>query len=259
MIYGIYLSTMGALVQARRHDITANNLANVNTPGFKPDWAIFREVLAESLRQPGHRSEIDAILEKTGGGVWLDKTISNFKAGPLRLTGNPLDLALEDREAGKVSFFQVRKPDAAEVYYTRNGHFMLDQQRRLVTADGHLVLSPAGEPVVLPASGAFRINDDGAIFNEANEQVGQIGVVRTAEPNKLRKIGDSLFANPERAALAVDQRGIRAGVLEDSGANAIFEMVNMIEGHRLYEANMRFISIQDETLGQVVQRIAAVA
>ncbi len=259
MIYGIYLSTMGALLQARRHEITANNLANVNTPGFKPDWAIFKEVLSESMRQPGHRSEIDAILEKTGGGVWLDKTLSNFKAGPFRLTGNPLDLALEDKEPGKVSFFQVRKPGTPEIYYTRNGHFMLDQQSRLVTADGHLALSPAGEPIALPASGAFRINDDGAIFNEHNDQIGQIGVVRTAEPHKLRKIGDSLFANPERAKFAADQRGVRAGALEDSGANAISEMVNMIEGHRLYETNMRFISIQDETLGQVVQRIAAVA
>ena len=83
--------------------------------------------------------------------------------------------------------------------------------------------------------------------------------MRTAEPQKLRKIGDSLFVNSERATLTIEQRGVRAGVLEDSGANAILEMANMIEGHRLYEANMKFISIQDETLGQVVQRIAAVA
>jgi flagellar basal body rod protein FlgG len=260
MIYGMYLSTMGALVQARRHEAIANNLANASTTGFKPDWTIFRSIPAESALQPGHRTEIDALLEKTGGGVWLDRTASNFRSGPFRVTGNPLDLAIEDRDAQRTGFFMVRRPGESQVLYTRNGGFHQDLQGHLVTDSGGLVLSPERDPILLPPGETVRIDKDGVILDSRNNVLGSVGVAETADASPLRKVGDNLFADDRnQVGFTLRRGGIRPEALEESGTNPIAEMAGMIEGHRAYEANMRFLTLQDDTLGQVVTRIAAFA
>jgi len=263
MINGMYLSTMGAMVQVARHGSTANNLANTSTPGFKPDWTLYRAIPAESVLLDGNRAEIDRILQETGGGVWLERTVSDFTAGSYRATGNPLDLAIDDSKAdpGRTGFFMVRSADlAGDVYYTRDGHFMVNADGSLVNARGDHVLDTGGNPITIPAQATeVRVAEDGRIYNAADSaEIAQIGVVRTADPTKMRKIGDNLFRR-EDAELQNDQRGIQEGTIEESAANPIYEMVSMIEGYRTYEANMRFIQIQDETLGDTVRRVGAVA
>jgi flagellar basal-body rod protein FlgG len=263
MINGMYLSTMGAMVQNARHGVTANNLANSNTTGFKPDYTRFRAIPAESVLQPGHRREIDEILEQTGGGTWLDETATDFTPGAFRHTGNPFDLAIDDAQAadGRVGFFMVRPGgEAGEVLYTRDGSFRLNGSGQLVTSTGALVLDPQGGPIQIPdGAGGVRVNADGWIRSETdNTPLAQIGVVRTAEPLEMTKVGDNLFRRDD-AELANDQSGVRHSTLESSAANPIFEMVNMIEGFRSYEANMRFITIQDQTLGDTVSRVGRVA
>ncbi len=263
MINGMYLSTMGAMVQNARHGTIANNLANTNTTGFKPDWTIFRAIPAESLIEPGHRAEVDRILEQTGGGAWLERTQSDFTAGAFRYTGNPLDLAIDDAMAdkGMVGFFMVRPGgENGDVFYTRDGHLTINSEHQLVNVNGALILSPQGSSIQIPANATnINIDEHGNIRNAAdNAIVGQIGLVRTSQAEKMKKVGDNLFSR-EDAELVSDQRGIRAGSLEESAANPIMEMVSMIEGFRTYEANMKFIQLQDETLGDTVRRIAAVA
>lgn len=259
MINGMYLSTMGAMVQSSRHETVANNLANASTAGFKPDYTIYRSVPAESLLQPGHRSEIDPILERTGGGVWLDRTVSNFASGPMQSTGNPLDLALINDPAGQTGFFMLRPPEAQETFYSRDGRFHLNAASELVNTDGAKVLGPDGGPIVLEGASQVRVNPDGTIINvETNEPVGQVGVVRTAEARRMRKLGDNLWS-ANGAAMNNDQRGVQAETIELSATSAVNEMANMIESHRTYETNMKFISIQDETLGETVRRLGSIA
>lgn len=263
MINGMYLSTMGAMVQGARHDAIANNMANTNTTGFKPDWVSFRAIPAESVLQPGSRMEVDKILEQTGGGVWLEQTYTDFTPGAFQQTGNPLDLALED-EAGSVRFFMTRAgTPGSPVRYTRAGHFLQDAEGQIRTASGDLVLSAAGDGITLPPDATdIRIDDDGwitAIIEGENIQLAQVGVVQTslAEARTMKKIGDNLFA-PGDAAFDNVQAGVRSGVLEQSASDAVTEMVSMIEGHRTYEANMTFLRMQDETLGQTARRLGAV-
>ncbi len=266
MIYGMYLSTMGALVQSQRHATISNNLANTNTNGFKPDWSIFTEVPVENEYHPERRFLWDQILMKTGGGVWNDTTITNLKPGPLQFTGNVFDVALQDdTAAGTYSFFAVRSQNALEdtdVYFTRDGHFVPDDQGVLRTVSGDLVLGPDGEPIVIPMAEDFAnitINKDGMIMSTTPDEtaaIGQIGVFRTDEFFNMVKLGDNRFYS-DGAPMENWQNGVQGGYLEMSATSAITEMTNMIEASRVYETNMKFLTIQDETLGSTIRRVAS--
>ena len=262
MIYGMYLSTMGALVQTHRHATIANNLANTNTNGFKPDWSVFLEVPVENEFHPERNMHWDRILMNTGGGAWNDTTYSNLEAGPMEWTSNPFDVALHDEpHSEKYSFFTIR-PDVegAETYYSRDGHFVPDQQGILRNMAGDLVLNPDGDPinVTAPAGSVITIGEDGSIIAnnpDGNIILGQIGVERTADWDLMVKMGDNRF-RAEEAVMEDYQAGVMGGYIEKSAASAIEEMTNMIEASRIYETNMKFLTIQDEQLGNAVSRIA---
>ena len=259
MINGMYLSTMGAMVQSTRHATIANNLSNANTSGFKPDWTVFRALDAESALQGSHRGEIDEILEETGGGVWLDRTCTNFRGGTLRQTGNPLNAALEDSDPGQRSFFRIREPSSGKMLYTRDGHFTVREDGALVTHTGAQVLTADGDQIEVPPGSQLSIARDGSVIDQNNEIVGQIGVVRTADLDELTKIGGNAYEASDEARFEVYQEGVLNRYVEDSATDPIQEMVNMIEAHRTYETNMKFLTIQDETLGDTVRRVAALA
>lgn len=265
MIYGMYLSTMGALSQTQRHATISNNLANANTHGFKPDWSLFKEVPVENKFHPDRYAYWDKVLMNTGGGVWNDTTITNLAAGPMQHTGNPFDLALEDEPGSdKTSFFMIRPANAAdgEVYYTRDGHFIPDSNNILRTVTGDAVLGVDGQPVTVaaaPANSNLAVREDGSVIAttaDANTLLGQIAIRRTADYREMVKVGDSRF-RANGAQMEAWQNGVKPGYLEESSTNAIEEMTNMIEASRIYETNMRFLTIQDEQLGNAVRRIAA--
>lgn len=256
---------MGALVQSGRHATIANNLANTNTHGFKPDWSIFQAVPTENEWHPERRFQWDKILMNTGGGVWNDKTITNLSPGPLQHTGNPLDVALHDEPGSdKHSFFMIRQGDNPEgdILFTRDGHFVPDQDGVLRTVSGDLVVGPAGEPIILaPAEeGQIHVRDDGSIVNltlaGGTEVLAVLGVQRTADFADMKKLGDSRFL-ADGAMMEPWQAGVKGEYIEESATNAIEEMTNMIEASRIYDTNMRFLTIQDETLGQTVRRVGA--
>ncbi len=262
MIYGMYLSTMGALVQSQRHATISNNLANSNTHGFKPDWSLFKEVPVENEFHPERQFQWDKILMNTGGGTWNDTTVTNLAPGPMQYTGNPLDVALQDEPgSGKHSFFMIRADaEGSEIQYTRDGHFVPDQNGILRTTAGDLVVGPEGEAinVFAPPGSTLAVGENGAIIaNNAggNAILGQIGVMRTDEYFNMVKIGDNRFISDE-APMEAYQAGVNGGYLEESATSGIEEMTNMIEASRIYETNMRFLTIQDEQLGNAVRRIA---
>ena len=267
MINGLYLSTMGALVQSERNATIANNMANANTDGFKPDWVRVRSLPSESNWPPDRRLNHDEILRHTGGGAWLEPTRTNLRAGPFAHTGNPFDLALQDDpESGATSFFMVQPAggDAGTVFYTRAGHFIPCDDGVLRDPSGNTLLTPDGAPVQVsdaPEGAQIHITEDGTVTahaNGANVVLGQIGVRRTADAAEMKKVGHTLF-DPQNAAMEPYQGGVQQNTLEKSATSAINEMVNMIEAQRLYDFNMKFVSIQDETLGQTVRRVSATA
>ncbi len=254
---------MGALEQTTRHATISNNLANTGTHGFKPDWSLFEEVPVEDEFHPERRFLWDQVLMNTGGGVWNDKTVTNLTPGPMQYTGNPFDVALQDEPgSNQHSFFMIRPDGGDQTFYSRDGHFIPDQAGVLRTVTGDAVLGPDGAPIVLavPDDAKLDIRDDGMILAytaaDGNIELGQIGVMRTADFRNMKKVGDSRFIS-EDAAMEPYQAGIRGGYLEESATSAIEEMTNMIEASRIYETNMRFLTIQDETLGQTVRRVGA--
>lgn len=268
MINGMYLSCMGAMVEQAKHETTANNLANSETTGFKPDFATFMSIPAESVWKGLGRRESDLILEKTGGGVWMDQTTSDFTQGPMRETGSTFDLSIMDEnDKDKVSFFMIRpqgEQNADKTFYTRNGNFTQNSEGMLVTKNGDMVLDATGQPISIPAlnGGKLGVNRDGeiTITRGTEEQiVGQVGLASTtlSEAQRgLKKLGDSLF-EPDTAVMVGSPIGtkIASGVIEQSAVEPVKEMVAMIEGQRMYEQNMKFLSLQDESLGAAISRL----
>ena len=262
MIYGMYLSCMGAMVESAKHDTTANNLANTETAGFKPDFAIFKDIPAESVRKGLGRRESDLILEKTGGGVWMDKTVSDFSAGPLQETGNVWDMAISDKP-GTVSFFKIQPQNQPGVVrYSRSGSFMVDSQSRLCTPQGNLVLDEGDQPIIVPQSGEVKVSRTGFItVNDGVEElpVARIGMTSTSlrdAQRGLNKLGDSLWERDDAEMVDTPpETTVVSGVVEKSAVDPIKEMVSMIEGQRAYELNMRFLSMQDSSLGAAIQRL----
>lgn len=264
MINGMYLSTMGAMVEMAKHETVANNLANSETTGFKPDFATFMAIPAESVFKGLGRRESDLILEKTGGGVWLDRTTSDFTPGPLRETQNPLNLAIND-ENGRVSFFKVRTGagENEQIRYTRNGNFTLNNEGMIVTDGGLPVLSDTDQPIILPRTtgqiGILANGDVTIVENGEPALFGRIGLASTTlaeAQGGLRKLGSSLY-EPDGAQMENGGGTMLSGMLEESSTNPINEMMKMIEGHRAYELNMRFLSMQDQSLGTAISKLTA--
>lgn len=263
MIYGMYLSTMGALVQTERHATISNNLANTNTNGYKPEWSLFKEVPIENEFHPERTFYWDKILMNTGGGVWNETTYTDFTAGPMDFTGNVFDIALHDEPMSeKTSFFMVR-PDieGSEILYSRDGHFVPDQDGMLRNMAGDLVLDPEGAPinVTAPDNSVISVNEIGEVIanlpaGEGNLVLGQIGVMRTPDRDLMIKIGDNRYYS-DGAVMEGYQTGIMSGYQEKSATNAISEMTNMIEASRAYDLNMKFVTMQDEQLGNAISRI----
>ena len=262
MIYGMYLSCMGAMVESAKHDTTANNLANTQTKGFKPDFAIFKDIPAESVRKGLGRRESDLILEKTGGGVWMDRTVSDFSSGPLQETGNVWDLAINDN-AGTVSFFNVQ-PQGQEgvVKYSRDGSFLINSEGMLVNSNGDYILDQENAQIVVPENGTVSVSRAGAIMvTQGNEtaEIAQIGLSTTTLKDAqrgLKKLGDSLYeADTAEFIDRPAETAIISGFVERSAVDPVKEMVSMIEGQRAYQLNMKFISLQDSSLGAAIQRL----
>ena len=250
MLYGLYLSTAGALVETTRVETVANNLANANTPAFRRDFAVFAERATEARENDVPFFDVNKTLERIGGGLQLDETPYVRADGSLTPTDNPLDLAIEGP-----GYFAVRdvRPDG-KVRFTRAGNFTRNHDGLLVTPDGkYRVLDRGGDAIRLPDDGNLTIDRTGRLMN-GDVEVAKLDL-RTADPSELRKYGDNTYefigdGEPEQIEGLVLQ-----GMLEGSTVNPVIEMVSMINGHRAYEANMRLITQQDRTLQRAVNDI----
>jgi flagellar basal-body rod protein FlgG len=252
---GIYPILSGALAVERRMQLSANNLANVNTAGFKQEEQAFRAVFARRTMALVSRpvSPAGASLVEMRPAGKTERVFAAphgiktaFEPGRLRLTGNPLDVAIQGE-----GFFEIKTPQG--VRYTRNGTFSLDHRRRLVTNLGYPVMGLAGELRIPP--GTVQISGQGAIQVDG-QTVGTIKVVEFPEDAMPTKQGEGLFVGEKAKAIKNPQ--IQVGHLEESNVNAIGEMINTIEGMRMYESAQKLIQAFDRMAEVAIQDMGRV-
>jgi len=213
-----YVGLSAQVALRRQLDVVANNVANMNTTGFKGDRMLF----AESLQKLGTRPEDRASFV-------IDKgTYRDFTAGALTATGSKLDAAIDGD-----GFFRVQTPEGQ--MYTRDGRFSRDPEGRLVTASGHRVLDDGGGEIVIPQeAGNVDIGLDGSVTVDG-AFVGRIGVARFAQPQLLEAKGDLLYAAGNgQAALPAENPRVVQGMVEGSNVQAVVEMTRMIDVNRAY-------------------------
>ncbi len=244
MIYGLYHSAAGMMVNQYRQDVIANNLANVDTAGYKRDVASFSERLTEA--QSGSGATRQGVLDAQTGGVWAGPTATDWQVGPTESTGNPLDAAIAGR-----GFFAVQAPEG--VRYTRDGSFTIDGKGQLVTShDGFAVLGEDGGPVTVGEDAKdVSLGADGRVMVN-NQPTDRLQVVDFDESASLRKVGRNLVAS--QAKPTPIQARLQTSSLEKSNVDPMTEMVSMLEASRAYQLNAQMVTLQDGTLGEMISR-----
>jgi len=240
--------------QQHRIDAVANNLANVNTTGFKRSRADFRDLFYDTLQAPGAASASGETLPsgiQIGHGVKLASMSHIYTQGERTSTGRTLDMAIDGD-----GFFQVQRP-GGETVYTRDGAFQLDQGGTLVNSQGFALIPLIQVP---PEAVQITILPDGtvtALTSDAVEptNLGQIELARFVNPAGLRTLGNNLLAPTEASGVAetgpADDAGFGAisqSFLESSNVNVAQELVEMILAQRAFEVNSRVIQAGDEML-----------
>ncbi len=293
MASGIWTATAGAAARAQAVDVVANNLANADTMGFKKDELTFKEYLASNEREhlaadiprgPIRDKDLSPLDGRDQSFVAVDRSVTNFRPGSLRVTNGKLDLALEGP-----GFFEVSTPSG--IRYTRHGSFKLSTDGRLVTSEGFPVLTsqPGGLAAQNPntaqpltnaqpgqggletqggvaaeqgvagrfvnlrdAAGNVSINEQGEIY-AGGSLVGQLSVAEFNDPRSLRKDAALMFVNPDPANLRESERSkVLQGVLETSNVNPVEEMTALIRANRMFEHDMKAL----KTYGELMQREA---
>jgi len=233
---GFYAAVSGAMAQEKRLEVLTNNLANINTDGYKKDVLSFRSFLNEAQSA---RGETDL--------VGLSDFRTDFTQGRIVKTGNTFDLAL----SGK-GFFEITTAEGTR--YTRQGNFMLNALYQLVTANGDLV-SGSGGPLVIDGANVVIGSDGEVTVDEAS--VGQIKVVSFADMTKLAKAGAGLFINnggPENLTEDLNV-SVQQGYVEKSNVNMIEEMLQLIEVSRSYESYQKVIQSMDDASKAIVTEL----
>jgi flagellar basal-body rod protein FlgF len=231
-------------------DVVANNMANVNTRGFRREEMTFQEYLmpvasADGFPPPDQKLSYVEDLS----------TFHDFTKGPLEQTGNPLDLSLGDG-----AFFAIQGAAGAGERYTRNGAFQIDKDGRLVTGDGLPVLGESGPITLDPENPEITIAEDGTVSNKDGTR-GRLKIVSFADPQKLTKEGASLFVAPADQApqtLSHNQVRVMQGVAEGSNVRPVIEMSRMIEINRAYSSLAALIQHNDDLRKTAVERLAEI-
>jgi flagellar basal-body rod protein FlgG len=257
----LWAAKTGLDAQQTRMTVTSNNLANVNTTGFKKGRAVFEDLLYQNVRQAGGSTSQDTLSPtglSLGTGVRVVATEKNYSQGNMQTTGNALDVAVNGR-----GFFQVLLPDGT-LAYTRAGNFQTNAQGELVTSSGYRV-----QPGITIPDGvqSVTIGKDGVVTvqlaGQANPtQVGTLQIFDFVNPAGLQPRGENMLL--ETAASGPAQGGtpglnglglIEQGSLEASNVNVVEELVNMIETQRAYEMNSKAISTTDRMLEYVTNQL----
>jgi len=280
VIRGWYTAASGMRAQQWRLDAVANNLANVNTDGYKRDVAAFKAFPELLIRRqdddgvylhPFGSADAAPIVGKMGTGVEFNELFTSFEQGALKETSSDFDLALDGR-----GFFCVSTPWGER--YTRNGSFQLGKEGYLETKEGYPVLGENG-PIMVKANN-FQVDKDGrvwinaAISDDPDVMVSREGntwdepalldtlkIVEFDLDRYLKKQGSSLYEESDTSGPAVvieegRRPQIYQGFVEAANVNPVTEMVHMIEINRAYEANQKIIQVEEAALGTLINQVA---
>lgn len=267
MNYGFNIAAGGVLAAMHRQDVAANNLANIETAGFKIDQAATIPRAAARDEDGLYDLPSNKLLERLGAGVLLAPSRTAFTQGPLQSTSNPLDVAIQGD-----GFFMIQAKDAGKggsgassVTLTRDGRFTLDRSGKLVTvADGATVLDASRRPIVLnPLGGKVTIDRDGTIKQAATGEtaVAGIGLVEIPDARRLTKQGAGRFTVPE-SVLASARRGtgeLVQGSIERSNVDAVQAMMKITDASNDAAAATRIMSMHDELLGRAINTLGRVS
>lgn len=259
MIRSLWISKTGLDAQQTQMDVISNNLANVNTAGFKRSRAVFEDLLYQTMRQPGAQSSQQTQLPtglQIGTGVRPVAVERVFTQGNLQQTSNDKDIAIQG-----AGFFQVLMPDGSTAY-TRDGSFSMDANGQLVTANG-FVIQPA---ITIPANAiTFTVGRDGTVSvtqpgQSTPTQIGAIQLATFVNPAGLEARGENLYVETAASGTAstntpgTNGAGLIAqGYVETSNVNVVEELVSMIQTQRAYEINSKSIQTSDQMLQRLSQ------
>lgn len=285
MIRGWYTGASGMTAQQVRLDAISNNLANVDTDGYKREVAVhkaFAQMLLRrmnddgQLRNPFGSGDLSPVVGKLGTGVETNELFTEYEQGSLKETQSDFDLALEGE-----GFLCVETPFGER--YTRNGSFVLGKEGFLETKEGYKILGESG-PIRVKENN-FKVDKDGNVFVDRNwqddpfrlvsreentweglEKLDTLKLVDFKKPRYLAKQGSSLWRSTEESgdARIQGQPGagkrpkVEQGFTEASNVNPVLEMVRMIEVNRAYEANQKTIQSADAMLGKLINEVARV-
>lgn len=257
----LWIAKTGLDAQQTRMAVISNNLANVNTTGFKKSRAVFEDLVYQNIRQVGAQATQNTELPtglQLGTGVRTVATEKLHTQGSMQQTDNALDAAISGR-----GFFQILMPNG-DINYTRDGSFKLDSTGQMVTSGGmtlepNITIPPDVTSVTIGSDGTVSVVQPGS---PDSVQVGQIQTADFVNPSGLSPIGENLYAESVVSGAPVvgtpgeDEFGkLFGGSLETSNVNVVEELVSMIETQRAYEMNSKAISTTDEMLSYVSQQL----
>lgn len=255
---GMYTALFGALTQEHRMNTIANNLANVNTTGYKQDRMAFKDVFVrfahDVIREPILNARDKGLFPQPDymAKVRIAESRVDFSQGSLKKSDNPLDIAISGE-----GFFKVRTADGD--FYTRNGHFTLSPEGFIVNGAGHQLLGEGG-PITVPPNTRLSITSDGQIFAD-NAALDAIQLVTVDDLTALRKVGQNNFEiNPDRIAAEqpAEEATVAQGFLEAPNVEIVTEMVKMIETQRSFEAYQKAIKTSKETDSKAINEVGKV-
>lgn len=248
MNYGMTLSAAGVLTSMHRLDVASNNLANASTTAFKPDWVIARARNPERMSGSVPGAPPQPLLERLGGGLAINPTLSDQRQGTFRTTSRPLDVALDGP-----GFMMVRDRQGA-LALTRDGRLELDAKGQLITATGgHKVLDTDGDEITLRRDQPIKFFEDGSI-SQGSGIVAKLSLV-DADARSLRKLADGLYTSP--ALNNVSRRTglpdmpesaarIMQAAVEESAVDPVVELVGVMKSTRAFEAGTNLLRQQDQ-------------
>ncbi len=258
MIKSLNTAATGMIAQQNNMDVIANNIANVNTTGFKKGRAEFEDLVYHNLKEPGQASGLNSVTPtgvQTGLGVRTAAVQKDFTMGQSLITKNPLDMQIEG-----TGFFQVKTPDG-EIAYTRDGAFKKDGNGKIVDKNGNSLIPDITIPLtsialeISPAGDVRCINAQGG----EPQALGQIEIANFINPAGLKNVGKNLYlptaasGQPSQSRPGTNGTGyLQQGEIETSNVNIVDEMVNMITAQRAYETNSKVIQTSDQMMQTAV-------